>query len=660
MTELRNHAAVIWAIADTLRGPYMRSEYGHVILPLTLMRRLDQAMEDTKDAVVAEAKSRRESGFENVEPLLRRVAGRRFFNESPLRFSQLPDDPRHIATNLRAYIEGYSQHARAVFANFDFERQIEKLEDHDLLHSVVAQICEVDLHPDRVSNLEMGYTFEELIRRFAESSNDEAGEHFTPREVVRLMVNLLIAGDEEALSGAAPIRTVYDCACGTGGMLSEAEQHIKALNENATVQLFGQEINERSYAICLADMLIRGQDPSRVVRGNTLTHDGHHGETFHYGIANPPFGRDWKGEYASVKAEYDTAGPEGRFAPGLPAKDDGQTLFLLQLLSKMRPAVRDNGEPIESGGARVAIVHNGSPLFSGGVGSGLSEIRRHVIENDLLEAIVALPEQLFYNTGIASYIWVLTNHKSAQRRGYVQLIDGRDLWVRMRKSLGEKRREMSDAQVELITELHGHLADEQRVKFLPNEFFAYRRITVDRPLRGRWVAGEATWHAVDTDGGPLSKLSEPARTAAASALRAMRSAGWEQEKEAYAALRSALLPVLDRVGTPLLRTLAASCFVRDPDADPLHDGRGQIIPDPELRDTETVPWTENVDDYLAREVLPWAPDAYVSDPVGRKGYEIPFTRLFHSTVEPRESSELRAEILRLEGALRDAIEAVVA
>jgi len=494
--ELRNYAGLIWSIADSLRGPYKRSEYGHVILPLTLMRRLDQAMEDSKDAVVAEAERRREQGIENVEPLLRRVAGRSFFNASPLRFSQLPDDPRHIATNLRAYINGYSRNAEAVFANFDFEKQIQKLESHDLLHIVVSRMCEVDLHPDRVSNLEMGNIFEELIRRFAESSNDEAGEHFTPREVVRLMVNLLLAADEEALAGEAPIRTVYDCACGTGGMLSEAEAHIKALNPNAVVHLFGQEINEQSYAICLADMLIRGQDPSHIVRGNTLTVDGHAGERFHYGIANPPFGRDWKAEYAQVKAAFETAGPDGRFAAGLPSKDDGQTLFLQQLLSKMRP--------VEEGGSRVAIVHNGSPLFSGGPGSGLSEIRRYVIENDLLEAIVALPEQLFYNTGIATYIWVLTNRKVPERQGQVQLIDARDLWVRMRKSLGEKRREVSPEQIDEITALHGRYEENERVKILPNDFFAYRRITVDRPLRGRWHIDESTWADVDADNGPLA------------------------------------------------------------------------------------------------------------------------------------------------------------
>ncbi len=657
--ELRNHAAFIWSVADSLRGPYKRSEYGHVILPFTLMRRLDQAMEDTRDAVVAEAAKRRAAGYENPELLLRNVAKRTFFNESPLRFHQLPDDPRHIATNLRAYIDGYSKHAAEVFANFDFERQIQRLEAHDLLHLVVSRMCEIDLHPERVSNLEMGYTFEELIRKFAESSNDEAGAHFTPREVVRLMVNLLIGADEEALSGAAPIRTVYDCACGTGGMLSEAEAHIKALNANAKVHLFGQEVNEQSYAICLADMLIRGQDPSQIVRGNTLTRDGHPGDEFHYGIANPPFGSDWKAEYPHVKAEHDEGGPDGRFAPGLPGKDDGQTLFLLQLLSKMRPVVDEQGGPIKDGGARVAIVHNGSPLFSGGAGSGLSEIRRYVIENDLLEAIVALPEQLFYNTGIASYVWVLTNRKAPERQGFVQLIDARDLWVRMRKSLGEKRREISDEQVEEITALHGTLVDSERVKVRPNDFFAYRRVTVDRPLRGRWVIDEMTWAEVEAEDGPLAKVHEGARDAAAAALRGMPAATFDDEDAARAALKVGLLPLLGKVGTPVLKPLVAACFARDENAEPLTDQKGRLIPDPDLRDTETIPWTEDVGKYLEREVVPWAPDAYVDDPVGKKGYEIPLTRLFHKPVEPRPSDEIKVEIRALEREFRAAIEAVL-
>jgi type I restriction enzyme M protein len=652
MTQLRNNAGVIWSIADSLRGPYKRSEYGHVILPLTLMRRLDQAMDDTKAAVVEEAKKRRAQGIANIEPILRNVAGRQFFNESPLRFSQLPADPKHIATNLRAFIDGYSHYARAVFDNFDFEKQIQKLEEHDLLHLVVSRMCSVDLHPERVSNLEMGYTFEELIRKFAESSNDEAGAHFTPREVVKLMVNLLIGVDDQALAADAPIRRIYDCACGTGGMLSEGEAHIKELNRNAVIHLYGQEINAQSYAICLADMLVRGQDPSHIVRGNTLTQPGHHGETFHYCIANPPFGSDWKAEYAIVKAEHDTAGPDGRFAPGLPGKDDGQTLFLLHLLSKMRPP--------EDGGGRVAIVHNGSPLFSGGAGSGLSEIRRHVIENDLLEAIIALPEQLFYNTGIATYIWVLTNRKPEERHRKVQLIDARDLWVKMRKSLGDKRREITPDQIDEITKLHADLSDSERTKTLPIEFFAYRRVTVDRPLRGHWEIKDTTWAGIDAADGPLGKLMDTDRTHAADALRAMALASFDNEAAAKAAIKKALAPEVVKPGAPLLKALAGACFVRDSEAAALTDSKGQPLADPDLRDTETIPWTEDVDKYLEREVLPWAPDAYVVDRAGKKGYEIPLTRLFHKPVEPRPSEEIKGEIRQLEAEFRKAMEAVLA
>jgi type I restriction enzyme M protein len=397
-----------------------------------------------------------------------------------------------------------------------------------------------------------------------------------------------------------------------------------------------------------------------VIRDNTLTHDGHASETFHYGIANPPFGTDWKAEYTAVKTEHETAGPDGRFAPGLPGRDDGQTLFLLQLLSKMRPLEDEHGQSIEGGGSRVAIVHNGSPLFSGGPGSGLSEIRRHVIENDLLETIVALPEQLFYNTGIASYIWVLTNRKAPERQGRVQLIDARDLWMRMRKSLGEKRREISPEQIEEITALHGTLTDSDRVKIIDNDFFAYRRVTVERPLRGRWQITADTWTDAEDESGPLAKVAEHDRPAAAAALRGIATATFDAEADVWAVLKEALLPIRRKVGAPLLRALAAACFVRDPEADPLRDGKGRVLPDPELRDTETIPWTEDVADYLEREVLRWAPDAYVPGPDGKKGYEIPFTRLFHVPVEPRPSAEIKAEIRRLEAEFRAAIEEVLA
>ena len=435
MTELRNHANLIWGIAELLRGDYKQADYGKVILPLVVMRRLDQALEETKDQVLARAAELRAAGIENVEPALVQVSGRQFYNASPYRLQQLLGDAPKLALNLRLYLDGFSSLAQEVFTNFRFDEQIDYLDQADLLYKVIATVCDVDLHPDSVSNLEMGYLFEELIRRFSEQSNETAGEHFTPREVVRLMVNLLLDGDEGLLRDKGVIRTVFDCACGTGGMLSEAEGHILQLNPQAAVHLYGQELNRESYAICLADMLVKGQDASHIVLGNSLSHDGHKGERFHYGIANPPFGVDWSKVEKEIRDEHHDLGFDGRFGPGLPSKSDGQLLFQLHLLSKMRD--------VEHGGGRVAIVHNGSPLFTGAAGSGPSEIRRWIIDNDYLEAIIALPEQLFYNTGIASYIWLLTNRKSAERAGKVQLIDARDLFVKMRKSLGEKRREIS-------------------------------------------------------------------------------------------------------------------------------------------------------------------------------------------------------------------------
>lgn len=651
MPELRSHARLIWSIADHLRGPYKRSEYGRVILPFALMRRLDQVMEDTKDEVVAEAERLRDLGTANLEDALQAVAGRQFFNLSPLRFSQLAGDHRHLRTHVLAYVDGFSELARKVFSNFDLEKEIDKLDRHGLLHLVIGRMSEVDLHPKSFQNLEMGYIFEELIRRFAEQSNDEAGEHFTPREVVQLMVNLLLAGDEEVLAGRGVIRTVLDCACGTGGMLSETEAHIKGYNPKATVQLFGQELNEQSYAICLADMLVRDQDASHIVLGNSLTLDGHKNLRFHYGIANPPFGRDWKAEYPLVKGEFDEQGEKGRFGPGLPGKDDGQVLFMLHLLAKMR-------DP-DDGGGRVCIVHNGAPLTSGGAGSGLSEIRRHLIENDLLEAIVALPEQLFYNTGITTYVWVLTNRKPEHRKGFVQLIDARDRWVRMTRSLGEKRREIAPRMIDEITGVHSTFVDGPHVKVLANETFAYRRVTVNRPLRGRWTVEGRTFVDVDAEGGPLDGIPDVERRAGADALQRLPKVVCGTEDEAKELIRQAAEPYTGRLRAPALRALIGLCFERDPDADPQVDRHGELVPDPSLRDVENVPLVQDVEDYLDREVRPWAPDAYVEDIDGKLGYEIPFTQLFHRPAEPRPSDELRDEIRQLEQALRTATETLL-
>ncbi|MFN8133129.1 MAG: class I SAM-dependent DNA methyltransferase [Solirubrobacteraceae bacterium] len=651
MTELRNHANLIWGIAELLRGDYKQADYGKVILPLVVMRRLDQALEETKDQVLARAAELRAAGIENVEPALVQVSGRQFYNASPYRLQQLLGDAPKLALNLRLYLDGFSSLAQEVFTNFRFDEQIDYLDQADLLYKVIATVCDVDLHPDSVSNLEMGYLFEELIRRFSEQSNETAGEHFTPREVVRLMVNLLLDGDEGLLRDKGVIRTVFDCACGTGGMLSEAEGHILQLNPQAAVHLYGQELNRESYAICLADMLVKGQDASHIVLGNSLSHDGHKGERFHYGIANPPFGVDWSKVEKEIRDEHHDLGFDGRFGPGLPSKSDGQLLFQLHLLSKMRD--------VEHGGGRVAIVHNGSPLFTGAAGSGPSEIRRWIIDNDYLEAIIALPEQLFYNTGIASYIWLLTNRKSAERAGKVQLIDARDLFVKMRKSLGEKRREISPEQVEEITRLHGEFKAGDRVKILKNQDFGYRTITVERPLRARWVIDSETWEGAG-DLKALAKLEEAERLQVIAALQATPPATFGAEKEATGAIKAALAGVLGKVPAPIAKALAGLALRRDPDADPVLDKKGEPLPDPELRDSENVPLGEPVAEYLSREVLPHVPDAWVPDPAGKIGYEIPFTRLFYTYTPPRPSAEIKAELRELEAEIRQLLGEVLA
>jgi type I restriction enzyme M protein len=648
MTDVRNHANLVWSIAELLRGDYKQADYGKVILPLVVIRRLDQTLEGTKEKVVARAEKLRADGIENIEPALVRVSGQQFYNASPLTLTQLLGDAPKLALNLRIYLDGFSSLAREVVEKFDFDRQIDKLERGGLLYQVVARICDVDLHPDRVSNLEMGYIFEELIRKFAEASNETAGEHFTPREVVRLMVNLLVDGDEEALADPGVIRTVFDCACGTGGMLSEAEAHIKALNPTAQVDLFGQELNEESYAICLADMLVKGQDASHIKFGNSLSEDGHAGERFHYGIANPPFGVDWTKVEGTVRAEHADRGYDGRFGPGLPRKSDGQLLFLLHLISKMR-------EP-EKGGSRITIVHNGSPLFTGAAGSGESEIRRYLLENDLLEAIVALPEQLFYNTGIASYVWLVSNRKSEARRGKVQLIDARERFVKMRKSLGEKRREVSAEQIDEITRLHGAFTEGDLVKIVDNESFGYRMITVEQPLRGYWQAEPATWDGLEDD--PLlTKLDGSARAVLIEGLRAMDDTRHASEADFIAAMGT---------GTEVLgvtpaqrRKLAARALVRDSAESVVVDKKRQPIPDADRRDSENVPLDEDVEAYLEREVRPHVPGAWCPDPAGKIGYEIPFTRLFYKYTPPRPSAEIKAELKELEGEIHRLLAEVV-
>ena len=432
-------SSFIWSVADLLRGDYKQSDYGKVILPFTVLRRLDCVLEPTKEAVLKELAQKQASGV-NPEPFLLRKAGQSFYNTSPLDMKKLVGDAENISANLFSYIQGFSESVRDVFERFEFHAQVERLSKAGLLYQVTEKFAQVDLHPEKVSNVQMGFVFEELIRKFAELSNETAGEHFTPREVIRLMVNLIFIEDDEVLSKPGVVRTIYDPTAGTGGMLSVAGEYLLEHNPQARLTVFGQELNPESYAICKADMLIKGQDVSNISFGNTLSEDGHPHRKFDYMLSNPPFGVEWKKVEKEIRKEHEQQGFNGRFGPGLPRVSDGSLLFLLHLLSKMRPA--------SEGGSRFGIVLNGSPLFTGGAGSGESEIRKYVLENDLVEAIVGLPTDMFYNTGISTYVWILSNRKPEARRGKVQLIDASAMWQKMRKSLGSKRKEIGDDQID--------------------------------------------------------------------------------------------------------------------------------------------------------------------------------------------------------------------
>ena len=474
-----NLSAFIWSVADLLRGDYKQSDYGKVILPFTVLRRLDCVLEPTKAAVLAE-KAQREKAKLNPEPFLRRKSGYEFFNVSPLDLKKLLGDADHVRENLNKYIEGFSASVRDIFERFELATQIDRLDKAGLLYLVTEKFANIDLHPTVVSNAQMGLVFEELIRRFAELSNETAGEHFTPREVIRLMVNLIFVEDDDALSKPEVIRELYDPAAGTGGMLTVAGEHLAAHNPKARLVMFGQELNPESYAICKADMLIKGQAIENIVFGNTLSTDGLRDKRFDYMLSNPPFGVEWKKIEKDVRREHDERGFDGRFGPGLPRVSDGSLLFLMHLVSKMRP--------LKDGGCRFGIVLNGSPLFTGGAGSGESEIRRYMLENDLVEAIVGLPTDMFYNTGISTYVWVVSNKKPAARKGKVQLIDASSFFQKMRKSLGSKRKELSPAHIDDITRIFGAFEEVTRdgipiSRIFKNEDFGYRTITVERPQR---------------------------------------------------------------------------------------------------------------------------------------------------------------------------------
>jgi type I restriction enzyme M protein len=573
-------SSFIWSVADLLRGDYKQSDYGKVILPFTVLRRLDCVLEATKAKVLAELQAKQNAGL-NPDPFLLRASGQSFYNTSPMDMGKLMGDQDHIRENLFAYVQAFSPAARDVFERFDFATQIEKLAKCGLLYQVTEKFAGIDLHPEAVSNHDMGLTFEELIRKFAELSNETAGEHFTPREVIRLMVNLLFVEDDDVLSKPGVVRTIYDPAAGTGGMLSVADDHLAGMNPQARLTMFGQELNDESYAICKADMLIKGQDVANIVAGNTLSEDGHLHAKFDYMLSNPPFGVEWKKVEKEVRKEHETKGFNGRFGPGLPRVSDGSLLFLMHLLSKMLPA--------QDGGTRFGIVLNGSPLFTGGAGSGESEIRRYVLENDLLEAIIGLPTDMFYNTGISTYVWIVSNRKPTHRKGKVQLIDASSFWRKMRRSLGSKRKEMSDEHIATVTRLFGGFVEAQLATVLDAEGKESARHIV--------TAGEKV---PDVPAGGKVKL-------------ALLSRIFPNEAFGYRTI-TVERPLRDEQGKIVLGTKGKQ--------------KGKPQGDATLRDTENVPLSEEVDAYFTREVLPHAPDAWIDEEKTRIGYEIPFSRHF--------------------------------
>ncbi len=689
-----NHGEIVsflWGVADLIRDSFKRGKYQDVILPLTVLRRLDCVLEPTKKKVLERQAELQKRKLANLDPQLRAAAGFAFYNTSRYDFELLLGDAPHLAANLRNYIAGFSQNMREVLEKFNFDNTIAKLEEAGLLYKVMERFKNVDLHPDKIDNPTMGTIFEELIRKFNEALNENPGQHFTPRDVVHLMVDLMLAGDESAIRGKKVIRTVYDPCCGSGGMLTIAKEHITegllrsgellrpAINRAAEIHLFGQEVEPETWAVSKSDLFMKdptGRDADNIGFGSTLSSDRHAEVQFDYLIANPPYGKDWKADEEAVRAEH-ARGAAGRYAPGLPRISDGQILFLLHMIAHAKP--RDEG------GSRIVIIMNGSPLFSGDAGGGESEIRRFILENDLLEALIALPEQLFYNTGIATYVWVVTNRKAAARRGRVQLIDATSFWVQMRKSLGDKRREVPPDRADEILKILARFRDgetrgvvidgkeEELVvsRVFPTTHFGFRKITVERPLRLNFQASPERLAGLEEESG-FQNLAQSKKKGRAAEKEIAEGRALQRAIQALVAGlpgtlikdRSEFEGLLDaasktaglRLPAPARKAVLATLSERDETAEVCRDESGDPEPDPELRDTESVPLGETVEAFFAREVVPHVPDAWIDtekrDPqdggVGRVGYEINFNRYFYRYVPPRPLEEIEADIRAIE------------
>ncbi|HHY41644.1 MAG TPA: SAM-dependent DNA methyltransferase [Thermoanaerobacterales bacterium] len=670
MNNFQEKVNFIWSIAELLRGPYRKEQYGNVILPMAVLRRFDCVLAETKQEVLKKYEELKKSGLQNMDPVLNRISKQEFNNTSKYDFEKLLADPDNIASNLRDYINGFSKNVREIIEHFDFDKEITKLNDNNLLYLVVSEFNKIDLHPDKVSNIEMGYIFEELIRRFSE--HGEAGDHYTPREVIRLMVNILLNEDNEELTQPGLVVTVYDCCAGTGGMLSVAENYMRELNPGIQVELFGQEINPQSYSICKSDMLIKGQNADNIVLGDSFTEDGHREKTFRYMLTNPPFGVEWKKAEKFIREEHEREGFNGRFGAGLPRISDGSLLFLQHLISKMRQ---------DEKGSRIAIIFNGSPLFTGDAGSGESEIRRWIIENDMLEGIIALPDQLFYNTGISTYIWIVTNRKNNDpkkgpvRTGKIQLVNAVDFYQKMRKSLGNKRNEITEEQIKEITRIYGEFKENEYCKIFDNEDFGYQKIVVERPLRLNFQVTEerinnlynetafnnlAKSKKKGTAG--LKEIEEGKKTQQQiiETLGTMDSTIVYKNREEFTTLlKNAFKNRGISLNSTLLKAILSALSERDETADICVDSKGNPEPDPDLRDTENVPLKEDIHEYFKREVKPHVPDAWIDESKTKIGYEIPFTRHFYKYQPLRPSEEIMREIIELEKSISEKLKKVM-
>jgi type I restriction enzyme M protein len=649
----QDKVSLIWSVADILRGDFKPHEYGQTILPFVVLRRLECALEKTKEKVISKSKSL-EGKINDLETILNKESGHNFYNTSPLSLTKILQDPNKVPSNLNSYIRAFSPSASEVLDKYGFPEKIKKLEEQGLLYQIIGKFADLDLSEESVSNEAMGYVFEELLRKFSEMSNETAGEHYTPREVIRLMVNLLFIEDSKALAGQKPIRSIYDPACGTGGMLSIAEEYLHDLNPNIKLNVFGQELNPETWAIARSDLMIKGQDPTRITLGNSLNNeDGHAGKQFDYCISNPPYGVDWKKYQEPIEKEHKTKGFDGRYGAGLPRVSDGSFLFIQHMISKMKPvADKSETKDIIEGGSRIAIILSGSPLFSGQAGSGESEIRKWIIENDLLEGIVAMPDQMFYNTGIGTYIWIISNRKENKYKGLVRLLDAREFGTKMRKSLGDKRKELLPEAIEEITNLYSdaiNISVDKRVKIMRNEEFAYARLTIERPLRRVWRVNEETLLLVQAvHRAKLKKLVGQIYLSEKEAQIAILGIGFDA-KETKAVIKE--IATTDPTALPI----PGKKHTYEPDSE-LRDNENISVPQGfiQLSDSQRLKIVEELSEkHLVENIHPQISDAWVDHSKTKIGYEIPFSRQFYTYTPPRPVSEIRNEIENLEHQIQD-------